>query len=247
MLDVHHILLGDRVPSLVRECLDSWTTVTDCGFKFHRWTDAAIAEFMSNEPIELQDLWKRAKNYGEAGDILRYTIVGRLGGLYVDWDVLLLDPKKLLAVLGDLTNAKCVFLEDKDTQAAGYSSVFASSLFYMQAGNPLTLGLLRQMARDYVSSPAMSTAELTGPLALTRHLKGSPHYLREAKIVNLKDVYSFDYAEVQTFRSREALMKHKNLRRAPAVHFWTHEWLPQSGLRSLLGEVKTRVASLLSQ
>jgi mannosyltransferase OCH1-like enzyme len=202
---------------------------------------------MKGEPIEFQNLLKRAKNYGEAGDILRYTILGRLGGLYVDWDVLLLDPQRLLRILGELKDQKCVFLEDRNTQATGYTSVFASSLFYMQAGNPLTRDLLRQMDRDYVTSPEMSTAELTGPLALTRHLKACPQYLREAKVVNLTDVYSFDYAEVQRLHSRDALAKHKDFSRAPAIHFWTHEWIPQRrlSLRSLLHGVKTRATSWL--
>jgi hypothetical protein len=174
-------------------------------------------------------------------------ILGRLGGLYVDWDVLLLDPQRFLRVLGDLKDRKCLFLEDRKTQAVGYASVFASSLFYMQKGNPLTRDLLLQMERDYVNSPQMSTAELTGPLALTRHLKACPHYLQEAKVVNLTDVYSFDYAEVRQFHSREALAKHGDYSRAPALHFWTHEWLPRNRLRSLLGNIRTRATSWLSQ
>jgi len=241
--------MGDRVTPLVRECLDSWTAAADSRFEFHRWTDTSIAEFMSNEPVEFQNLWKRAKNYGEAGDILRYTILGRLGGLYVDWDVLLLDAQEFLRVLGDLQNEKCLFLEDRNTRAVGYKSVFASSLFYMQEGNPLTRDLLRQMERDYVTSPHMPTAELTGPMALTRHLNACPHYRREAKIVDLKDVYSFDYAEVSRFRSRESLTNHKDFSRAPAVHFWTHDWVPRKrrNLRSMLSGAKNRVASWLSR
>jgi mannosyltransferase OCH1-like enzyme len=246
MLKIHHIVMGDHVTSLVRECLDSWTAVTNCGFEFHHWTDASIADFMKGEPIEFQNLLKRAKNYGEAGDILRYTIVGRLGGLYVDWDVLLLDPEKLLRVLGDLKDEKAVFLEDRKTKEVGYTSVFASSLFYMQEGNPLTRDLLRQMERDYVSSPGMRTAELTGPMALTRHLNACPHYLREAKVLDIKEIYSFDYAEVGKFRSRDALKAHKDYSRAPAIHFWTHEWVDREpGLKWLLRGVKNRVSSWL--
>jgi len=71
MLKIHHIVLGNRVTSLVRECLDSWTTVTDCGFEFHQWTDPSIAEVIRNQPNEFQMLFKRAKHYGEADDILR--------------------------------------------------------------------------------------------------------------------------------------------------------------------------------
>jgi hypothetical protein len=73
------------------------------------------------------------------------------------------------------------------------------------------------MDRDYVNSPGMPTAELTGPMALTRHLNACPHYLREAKIVNLTDVYSFDYAEVRKFHSRESLAKHRKYSRAPGA------------------------------
>jgi mannosyltransferase OCH1-like enzyme len=249
MLKIHHIVLGNRVPPLVRECLNSWTTVTDCGFEFHQWTDPSIAEFMEHQPTEFKTLYKRAKNYGEAGDILRYMLLGSEGGLYVDWDVLLLDPRRLLSVLGDLNEEKCVFLEDRNTQAVGYKSVFASSLFYMRKGNPLTRDLLLQMDRDYVNSPKMPTAELTGPMALTRHLNTCSHYLREARIVNLTDVYSFDFAEVQKFRSKDSLMKHKNSSRAPAVHFWTNEWIDQKerSLRSVVAGVQRRVTSWLAR
>ena len=65
-------------------------------------------------------------------------------------------------------------------QAAGYTSVFASSLFYScREDNPLTKDLLLQIERDYVSSPEMPTAELTGPMALTRHLNACPHYVAQ--------------------------------------------------------------------
>lgn len=255
---VHHIVLGNRITPLVRECLDSWTTVTDCGFEFRQWTDASIAEFVKDEPIEFQNLLKRAKNYGEAGDILRCMILGRLGGLYVDWDVLLLDPQGLLRVLGDVTDEKCLFLEDRKTITVGYTSVFTNSFFYMQKGNPLARDLLLQMDRDYVNSPEMPTVELTGPMALTRLLETCPHYLREAKVLDLTDVYSFDYAEVRKFYSRESLAKHRNYSRAPAVHFWSHEWIPQKRLTlavtaataclgSLVGEVKTRATLWLGR
>ena len=255
---VHHIVLGNRITPLVRECLDSWTTVTDCGFEFRQWTDASIAEFVKDEPIEFQNLLKRAKNYGEAGDILRCMILGRLGGLYVDWDVLLLDPQGLLRVLGDVTDEKCLFLEDRKTITVGYKSVFTNSFFYMQKGNPLARDLLLQMDRDYMNSPEMPTIELTGPMALTRLLETCPHYLREAKVLDLTDVYSFDYAEVRKFYSRESLAKHRNYSRAPAVHFWSHEWIPQKRLTlavtaatarlgSLVREVKTRATSWLSR
>jgi hypothetical protein len=185
-------------------------------------------------------------------------ILGRLGGLYVDWDVLLLDAQRLLRVLGDLKDQKCLFLEDRKTQVVGYTSVFTNSFFYMQKGNPLARDLLLQMERDYVNSPEMPTAQLTGPMALTRHLKACPHYLQEAKVLDLTDVYAFDYAEVRKFYSRESIVKHRNCSRAPAVHFWTHEWIPQKRLTlaataasaclgSLVREVKTRATSWLSR
>ena len=68
-------------------------------------------------PTSVRTLYERARNYGEATNMFRMAITYSFGGLYVDWDVLLVDPDRFLAVVvGDVKNCDCMFIADRFTK-----------------------------------------------------------------------------------------------------------------------------------
>ncbi len=199
------------------------------------WDDAAAETFLRTQPAPMQALYRRARNYGEASDILRLLITHRLGGLYVDWDVLLLDGGRFLDLLGSLEGVSPVLLEDQATQEQGFAKVVTNSMFYMEAGNPLAPAFLDQIATDLQASEPQSTPHLTGPMALTRFIAARPDLVERARFVDLSAVYSFSYADVKLHPDREELKAASQFGKAPAVHFWTHSWMKQGMLRTALG------------
>jgi hypothetical protein len=240
---IHQITLGNKVPRFNQECLNSWGQLAARRFDIVSWTDLKVKEYLRNCQIAAaKRLYERARNHGEASDILRMAITYSYGGLYVDWDVLLMEPDKFVAVLGDVSRSDCVLIRDGHTTEPHFSRVYDNSLFYMSKGNSLALDFLGEIERNYSKSPLPSTSYLTGPLALTSFLDAHPQYENACRAVEMHDIYAFDYEEVigqtKDETRREILKQHWDAGRAPAIHFWTHSWFPmRSWPRRLLDKV----------
>jgi hypothetical protein len=156
------------------------------------------------------------------------AIIYSYGGFYVDWDVLLLDPDKFLALMPDLANTNCILLQDRLTKNPNVSCVYDNSLFYMRRENPLALDFLHEVESNYSKDPLPNTPFVTGPLALTNFLDVRPHYRNECAMVDELDLYAFDYADViartKDGAQRAILKDQYQPSSAPAIHFWTHTW-----------------------
>jgi hypothetical protein len=229
---IHHISLGNKIPKFNQECLDSWGKLKDRNFDVVSWTDQRAKDYLARCDIaEAKRLFARARNYGEASDILRMAITYSYGGLYVDWDVLLVDPDKFLAVMPDFESSSCILIRDPLTKEPSFSCAYDNSLFYMKKGNPLALDFLREMENSYSRDPVPNTPYVTGPLALTSFLDSHPHYKNDCGMVDTVDVYAFDYEDViaqTTDHTQRAVLKdYYKPGGAPAIHFWTHTWPPE--------------------
>jgi len=229
---IHQITLGNTVPRLNRECLASWRGLTNRGFDVLSWTEERVASFLATCAVpEARTLYAKARNYGEASDIARIAITYTYGGLYVDWDVLLVDPEKLVRLLADLDNSDCIVIRDAFTKEPDFPYIYDNSLFYLRKGHPLALDFLRHMAASYNGRPLPDTPYLTGPHALTHFLRLHPDHERACRAIDMREIYAFDYEGVightpdQT--RREVLKDYCSAGGAPAVHFWTHTWFPE--------------------
>ena len=228
---IHQIVLGKKVPRFNQECLSSWHRLKDRDFTIVTWTDRRVPEYLAQCPVETRMLYQTSRNYGEASDILRMAIAHSHGGLYVDWDVLLVNPERFLEVLGDVSSSSCTLIQDRLTKEPNYSSVYDNSLFYMRKGNPLALHFLSAMKQNYTMDPLPQTPYLTGPLALTAFLESHEEYKDACRLIDMVDIYAFDYEEVirqtKDHMHREVLKGHWSPKGAPAIHFWMHTWAPQ--------------------
>lgn len=83
---IHQIWMGPPMPELYKIWMKSWTGLN--GWEYRLWTDQEADAFEFTHP----ELWKNAKNYGERANILRYEVLHRYGGLYVDVDMQCIDP-----------------------------------------------------------------------------------------------------------------------------------------------------------
>jgi mannosyltransferase OCH1-like enzyme len=226
---IHQIVLGAHVPRFNRECLDSWRQLKSRGFEIVSWTGATAQEYLATCGLaEAERLYRRARNFGEASDVLRMAVTYSRGGWYVDWDVLLLDPDKFLELVGDFENSHCVLIRDSHTTEPTLSHALDNSLFYMRKGNPLAVDFLRQVERNYSIDPLPSTSYVTGPIALTRFLNSRKDYEADCRTIEMRDVYALDYEDVLArthgVGTREVLKECWKAGGPPAIHFWTHAW-----------------------
>lgn len=78
---LHQIWLGSPFPEKFKKWQKSWKQFHPA-WKYILWTDKDIKNFKFRN----RELFDRVKNYGQKSDILRYEILYRMGGLYVDAD-----------------------------------------------------------------------------------------------------------------------------------------------------------------
>lgn len=79
---IHQVWIGSEPP---REVLKLAKTVKKChpDFEYKLWRDSDLAEF----GLDTAPLFLAAPNWGEKADILRYCILHKYGGVYLDMDI----------------------------------------------------------------------------------------------------------------------------------------------------------------
>ncbi len=88
---IHQIWLGSPFPEKYKKFQESWKKHHP-NWVYRLWTDKDIPAFK----LQNQRLYDKATNYGEKSDILRYEILYRYGGLYIDTDFECLHPLDIL-------------------------------------------------------------------------------------------------------------------------------------------------------
>jgi mannosyltransferase OCH1-like enzyme len=78
---IHQIWLGSPFPEKYRSFQQSWIAHHP-DWEYRLWTEESLKDF----PLQNQELYDSAVNWGEKSDILRYEILYRIGGVYVDTD-----------------------------------------------------------------------------------------------------------------------------------------------------------------
>ena len=88
---IHQIWLGSPLPERYRQFQETWIA-NHPDWEYRLWTDEDI------EPFHLvnQEAFDKSANYAEQANILRYEILYRYGGLYVDTDFECLQPFDLV-------------------------------------------------------------------------------------------------------------------------------------------------------
>lgn len=84
---IHQIWLGSPLPDRFKKWCDTWQ-VFHPSWEYKLWTDVDI----DGLDMTKRDVYMAATNQGMRSDILRYEILSRQGGLYVDTDFECLKP-----------------------------------------------------------------------------------------------------------------------------------------------------------
>ncbi len=79
---IHHVWLGSELPSNFEVLRQGWMNVLPY-WDFRLWGDTDVDDILEDEN---RPTYKAAKDYGGKSDVLRYEILRRFGGVYVDVD-----------------------------------------------------------------------------------------------------------------------------------------------------------------
>lgn len=197
---VHRIWLGGDEPEWSRRFANTWSRP---GWEIRLWTDAtAPALFPLRNQAVYDDAERIAPDHvGQLrADVLRYEILERFGGLYVDTDFELLRPIEPL-----LEGAQCF--------AAWVTPHFLNNaIMGAVAAHPFIGRLVDGLAANVARHRGERPNRLTGPHYLTRTYRTHPEGVTT---LASEHFYPVDWTEPE--RSTEAFPG------AYAVHHWANQ------------------------
>lgn len=148
---LHQIWLGPVEPPWT--WMDTWRRMHP-GWQYHLWREGNLPG-----DLPVLDLLPRAANLAGQSDILRYALLERLGGVYVDADSICLKP---LDRLLDVEFFAC--WENVEVRPGLVANGFLGS----QPRHPLMAELVARL------DPGFPSWKRTGPLYLTEQVTGKP-------------------------------------------------------------------------
>lgn len=196
----HRIWLGPKpLPAEFAAFGESWRRLHP-DWEMRLWTDANLP------PLANQALFDSAPSFAAKADILRYELLLRFGGVYVDTDFECLKNIEPL-----LDGVECFVAQQKDLDADfGKFCYVNNALMGAVPGHPLFRDLVESLPQHMASLPPdIPASYLTGPHFLTTLLQAHP----EVKIFSSK--FFYPYTATERWR------RHEKFPDAYAVHHWT--------------------------
>ena len=186
---------------------------------------------MGAAPLDRSDLprlgdsrsLERYSNFGEASDVLRYEILSRHGGVYVDTDV------ECLRSLEPLVDDASAFA------AYARPGLIGSAVVGAVPGHPAIARAL-EVVRERAGSG--SQVEATGPVALTAVLKDAP----DVQLFGRETFYPLDYWEIPFADAGGDVVAN-----AYAIHHWHATWQSRETLMLRTRELMRRTRKLKAQ
>ena len=134
------------------------------GWEYRLWTDEDNLTFVGEAyPDFLETFKKLPKNIMRA-DVIRYLIMHRIGGLYLDLDYEMLRPF-------DLTDYPVVLPLEYSEKPVADGPIVCNSIFAAAPGHRLFEAAIRELGSNPPLGPAVDVIDATGPRFLSRMLR----------------------------------------------------------------------------
>ena len=203
---IHQIWLGGKVPDKYREFMDSWQMFNPT-WEYKLWMDMDANELMRNHTV-----YNKCSNHGMKSDILRYEILRRYGGVYVDTDFECLKP------FDDLMSLRFFTGISYDKEMVLYIGIIASV-----PNHAIINVCVENIKKPFVGNDAVTIMNLTGPYYFTRcFLEG----------VNTDDMgvvaFPMDFFYPLPNNQRNTSNPYIFIRPVSyAIHHWAVSWIKQ--------------------
>ncbi len=215
---VHQIWLGSEVSEKYREWMQSWKMQ---GWTYKLWTDKEVQNF----PLYNRELYDQTENYGAKSDILRYEILTKEGGLYVDVDFACVKP----AVLDSFHKAYDLFvgMEPIEHTSIHPSPRLGNALIGSIPNHPILKKMILDLKEHYQQNSEKDVITRTGPHYLTlkvlEHEKIEPSSLRN---LYLPPPFFFPISgpESRKWSKKKQDKEIGKFKENVAIHYWTGSW-----------------------
>ena len=206
---IHQIWLGSPLPEAFKRYMTSWV---EChlgrDWRYKVWTDDDV------EKIELdnQEFYDATDNYGVKSDILKWEIIYRYGGVYVDTDFECLQPLDVFHYTYDFYTG----LQPLDS----FFVQLGAALFGARQGHPILKHCIETIKDDWHEKGA---PKKTGPVHFTKSF-----YQTAGKDGNIDIAFPASY--FYPLGSRDTIIDRQQWIKmgAFAVHWWAKSWMPKN-------------------
>ena len=201
---IHQIWLGEGIPNDLYKCFDS-VKDKNPGYEYKLWTEEEIKDF----DFKNKELFNSCKNLGQKSDILRYALLEKFGGIYLDADFIAIKSFDELLHLDFFTGVAY----DKEP-------TLFNGLIGCVPGHELMQDLNNI---EYVSDrDGMDVIKSTGPWYLTKKLFKKINKLENIVVLPLAYFYpypNFDHDRVKGYD----YMEYVNIKTI-CIHLWNSRW-----------------------
>lgn len=206
---IHQIWLGSPVPEHLKKWMESWTKCK--GWKYKLWTDEEIKDF----PIYNRRIFDLRRNYAEQANVLRYEILFREGGLYVDTDFECLNPEFF-----EYLHQTLDFYAGTASITYPYNYlVTGNALIGSKPGHKLLKSVIEGMEENYSKTAHLINPERSGPLYFSRNILQFIRNNPKEKIVLFPCSYFFPHPYR---RDKNQIMIFPE---SAAIHYWEASWV----------------------
>lgn len=205
---IHQIWLGSPLPDEFKEFMQSWIEYHLNGWHYKLWTDEDVKTF----GLTNQQYYDATDNYGVKSDLLKWEIVYRYGGVYIDVDFECLRSLDLFHHLYDFYTG----IQPLDTQFVQ----LGAALFGAVPNHPILKHCIETIKDDWHKKGAPTKS---GPVHFTKSfyvMAGK----NDSKDIALPASYFYPLGCRQTQLKRDVWQS----RGAFAVHHWAKSWMPAS-------------------
>jgi len=212
---LHIIWLGPKVPPMVSKgCMRSIAEqLPDWEIKL--WTDKDI------QLLDLQNrqYFEEETNYGAKSDILRYELLYKFGGVYIDIDI---------EVVKSLTQLNHAYEFYAGLEAGDNEAIIGNSIIASIPGHPIMKDCIDQIKEHRYQMVDWKVVDRTGPKHFEQSvLRGSQHCDQGKFILFPK---SFFYPISHCNRTEKNLQRYiKN--ETYCIHHWAGSWITDPRLR----------------
>lgn len=197
---IHQIWMGPLEPPL--EAMKSWQELHP-DWEYRLWNEDNIPKLQNQEAFDLSD------NYPQKSDILRYEILKRFGGVYIDSDEYCLKPIDVLMSEWDETGYKLILGKEGSLDRP---DLVANTVMVATPSHPFLDAMVDGIDVDRPGE----AWELTGPQYLTNMLA---EHKPEVHLLEAKVFYPIHHRDKE---NREiSLSKLKQDPEIYGVHLWT--------------------------
>lgn len=217
---IHFIWVGGKIPTIYNFCIQSWRRHHP-DWQVILWDDQKI----SNLEMQNQHIFDALQNNGAKADVVRYEVLNRFGGFYVDIDFFCVKPIDFYAEHSNLFIGS--FLED----------IVGNGIIGVSKKHPFISELVKQVglinSQDLGSLNPTQIMDLVGPCffgkVLNRYLDDNRDTWKAVALLPSSYLHSFPNTMRDDFWScRKTLVDVLDESVYPetlAVHLWSVSWV----------------------